>query len=317
MEVSRHVRSIMTFVEAADNGSFAATARQLGISAAAVSKNIAGLEQVLGVRLLNRTTRRVTLTEEGAAFLGQARVALNALENAVDTIAAGKQETSGHVRISTSASFGREHVIPALPGLMARYPALTLEVDFDDRITDLIHDGYDLTIRGGRIVDSSLISRPVCRMNTILVASPDYLSSHGEPKHPEALKNHKLIARRFLRGRVSPWGFRDQDGSFSTFDPEPAALTLSAPEALVEAACMGIGIAEVGVHTALKKLISGELKIVMFEQHDPGNYEMVIQYPHRALIAPRVRVTIEYLLEAFSKDSNLTFPYGDLVSFTY
>ncbi|WOA52832.1 LysR family transcriptional regulator [Dickeya solani] len=317
MEVSRHVRSIMTFVEAADNGSFAATARQLGISAAAVSKNIAGLEQVLGVRLLNRTTRRVTLTEEGAAFLSQARVALNALENAVDTIAVGKQETSGHVRISTSTAFGREHVIPALPGLMARYPALTLEVDFDDRITDLIHDGYDLAIRGGRIVDSSLISRPVCRMNTILVASPDYLSSHGEPNHPEELKNHKLIARRFLGGRVSSWGFRDKDGSFSTFDPEPAALTLSAPEALVEAACAGVGIAQVGAHIALKKLISGELKIVMFEQHDPGNYEMVIQYPHRALIAPRVRVTIEYLLEAFGQDDCLTFSYDDLATFIY
>ncbi|MZG43663.1 hypothetical protein F6X34_12295 [Dickeya dianthicola] len=200
---------------------------------------------------------------------------------------------------------------------MSKQQIITLEVDFDDRVTDLIHDGYDLAIRGGRIVDSSLISRPVCRMNTILVASPDYLSLHGEPKHPEELKNHKLIARRFLGGRLSPWGFRDNDGSFSTFIPEPAALTLSALEALVKAACMGVGIAQVGVHTALKKLISGELKVVMFERHDPGNYEMVIQYPHRALVAPRVRVTIEYLLEALSKDSCLTFSYGDLARFRY
>jgi DNA-binding transcriptional LysR family regulator len=197
MELSQRVRAIVSFVEAASAGSFAAAARSQGISPAAVSKNIAGLEQALGVRLMNRTTRTLSLTEEGTAFLQQARIAIGALDTAMDAVVARKMETRGHVRISTSAAFGREQLLPVLPGLRARYPGISVEVDFDDRVTDLIADGYDLTIRGGRIVDSSLISRPVCQLKTALVASPEYLARCGVPKTPADLANHHLIARRF------------------------------------------------------------------------------------------------------------------------
>nr|WP_310616862.1 LysR family transcriptional regulator [Pantoea cypripedii] len=316
MEISRHVRAILTFVETVDKGSFAASARQLGISTAAVSKNIAGLEQALGVRLLNRTTRRLTLTEEGSAFISQARIALNALEGAVDTLVARKAEISGHVRISTSTAFGRNHIPPVLPGMAEQYPALTVEMDFDDRVTDIIKEGYDLAIRGGRIMDSSLVSRPVCRINTILVASPAYLQRYGIPTTPEALSAHKLISRRFLGGRVTPWGFRNDDGSHSILEPEGNILILSAPEALVDAALLDYGIAQVGVHNALEHLQSGKLKIVLYGQHDPGNFEMVIQYPHRALIASRVKVVVEYLLNAFRGDKKLTIRYEELAGFS-
>lgn len=312
MELSQRVRAILSFVEAANAGSFAGAARQLGISAAAVSKNIAGLEQTLGVRLMNRTTRTLSLTEEGVSFLRHARTALDALDTAVDTVVTQKMEISGHVRISTSATFGCEQLLPALPELNIRYPSLSIEVDFDDRVVDLIHDGYDLAIRGGRILDSSLISRPVCRLNTILVASPDYLYTHGIPKSPDELKQHKLIARRFLGGKVSPWGFKGKDGSLIAIDPEPAVLTLSAPEAQIQAACLGLGIAQIGVYHALKYLKSGQLKVVLLDQHDPGHYEMVIQYPHRGLIAPRVKVTVDYLLATFQQSESLHFPLDAL-----
>ncbi len=316
MELSQRVRAIISFVGAADAGSFAAAARIQGISSAAVSKNVAGLEQALGVRLMNRTTRKLSLTEEGAAFLQQARIAIEALDSAVDTVVARKMETRGHVRISTSAAFGRDQLIPALPGLRARYPALSVEVDFDDRITDIVRDGYDIAIRGGRIVDSSLVSRPVCRLNTVLVASTDYLAQHGVPHTPGELKAHHLIARRFLGGRVSPWGFSAEDGSLTTLEPESAVVTLSAPEAQVQAALLGLGIAQVGVHHALPHLQSGVLKVLLLGQHDPGHFEMVIQYPHRALIAPRVRATVEYLLETFREDPTLHFPLAKLAAFT-
>ena len=315
MELSQRVRAILSFVEAADAGSFAAAARNQGISGAAVSKNIAGLEQALGVRLMNRTTRKLSLTEEGAAFLKQARIAIDALDTAVDTVVAQKVETSGHVRISTSAAFGREQLLPILPGLRDRYPALSVEVDFDDRVTDLVRDGYDLAIRGGRIVDSSLVTRPVCPLNLMLVASEEYLAKRGVPRTPQELSQHQLIARRFLGGRVSPWGFRAQDGSLTTFEPDAAVVTLSAPEAQVQAACLGLGIAQVGVHHAIAHLRSGKLKAILLGQHDPGSYEMVIQYPHRALIAPRVRVTVEYLLMAFKQDENLHFPLEQLARY--
>ncbi|QSX32103.1 LysR family transcriptional regulator [Shewanella avicenniae] len=317
MEISQHLRAILSFVETAEAGSFSQAAKKLGVSAAAVSKNVANLEQVLGVRLMNRTTRKISLTEEGTTFLSQARVALDALESAVDSLAVGKMETSGHVRISTSAAFGRNQLLPVLPGLLTRYPALSVEVDFDDRVTDLVNDGYDIAIRGGRIVDSSLISRPVCHLNLALIASPEYLSQYGTPKSPVDLAQHKLIARRFLGGKVNPWGFKAKDGSLSSFEPASPVLTLSAPEALVESARAGLGIAQVGLHQALKYFEDGSLKALLTEQHDAGSYELVIQYPHRALIAPRVKVTVEYLLAAFRQDKSLHFPIAELNKYEY
>lgn len=305
MDISQHVRAIISFVEAADAGSFSAAARKLGITASAVSKNIAGLEQALGVRLMNRTTRKINLTGEGDAFLSQARIALEALENAADDIVARKLETRGRVRISTSAGFGHNHLLPALPGLMSRYPEIAIESDFDDRIIDLVRDGYDIALRGGRIVDSSLITRPICHLNMVLVASPQYLETHGIPASPESLRQHRLICRRFLGGKVSPWSFKAANGSQSTMQPQSASLTLSAPEAMAEAASNGLGIAQVGLHQAIDLLKAGKLKILLFGQHDPGSYEMVLQYPHRALIAPHVKVTVDYLLQAFANDSRL------------
>lgn len=315
MDLSQRVRAILSFAEVADAGSFAGAARNLGISAAAVSKNVASLEQALGVRLMNRTTRTLNLTDEGSAFLKQARIALEALDTAVDAVAAQRVETSGHVRISSSAAFGRDQLLPALPGLMTRYPGLTVEADFDDRVIDLVHDGYDLAIRGGHIADSALVSRPICRLNMVLIAAPAYLERQGIPQTPGDLQQHKLITRRFLGGNVSPWGFLAQDGSMTTLDPDHASLTLSAPEALVQAASYGLGIAQVGVHHAWKYLKRGELKVLLLGQHDPGHYEMVLQYPHRALIAPRVRATVDYLLAAFAKDETLHVPLAALAAY--
>lgn len=316
MDLSQRVRAILSFVQAADTGSFAAAARALGISSAAVSKNVASLEQALGVRLMNRTTRTLNLTDEGATFLKQARVALDALDSAVDSLAATRAETSGHVRISTSAAFGRDQILPALPGLMTRYPALSVEVDFDDRVVDLVRDGYDLAVRGGHLADSALISRPVCRMNLVLVASPAYLAREGVPRTPQDLKRHKLIVRRFLGGKASPWNFRAADGSITTLDLDAAVLTLSAPEAMAQAASLGLGVAQVGVHHAWRYLAAGDLKVVLFGSHDPGSYEMVLQFPHRALMAPRVRATIDYLLAAFAQDEALHVPLRALRSYT-
>ncbi|MFJ5508895.1 LysR family transcriptional regulator [Pectobacterium jejuense] len=312
MELSQHVRAILSFVEAADAGSFAAASRQLKISPAAVSKNIANLEKVLGVRLMNRTTRRLALTKEGAVFLEQARIALSALENAVDMIVTEKLEQRGHVKISTSAAFGAEFIVPELPELMNQYANLTVEVDFDDRMTDLVNDGYDIAIRGGRIIDSSLISRPICQMNAILVASPDYLNKYGIPHTPAELKKHVLIARKFLSGRLSPWGFKAKDNSLSFIEPTGAKITLSEPASLARLAALGLGIAQVGVHNAMPYLETGKLKIVLFGQHDAGSYEMTIQYPHRALIAPRVQITVEHLLSKLKNNKVLNVPLSSL-----
>lgn len=316
MDPSQRVRAILSFVHAADAGSFAAAGRTLGISSAAVSKNVASLEKALGVRLMNRTTRTLRLTDEGDIFLQQARIALEALDTAVDTVTAKQFGPSGRVRISTVSSFGQEYLLPVLPKLLARYPALLVEVDFDDRVVDFVQSGYDLAIRGGNIQDSALVSRPICKLNVALVASPEYLERQGIPQMPQELQQHRLIARRFLSGRVSLWNFK-MYGSVTTFDPTTTAvLTLSAPEAVVQAACDGVGIAQVGIHLVWHHLLSGKLKLVLHQYHYPGNFEMVMQYPHRALLAPRVRATLDYLLEAFAKDETLHLPLEALHDYT-
>ncbi|WP_284319409.1 LysR family transcriptional regulator [Dyella acidisoli] len=309
MDSSQRVRTILSFVQAADLGSFVAASRALGITSAAVSKNVANLEKALGVRLMNRTTRTLKLTDEGVAFLRQARIALEALDAAINTVTAQRVAPGGRVRISTSTAFGREHLLPVLPGLLSRYPALSIEVDFDDRVVDLVRDGYDFVFRGGNVPDSALVSRPICRLNTVVVASPEYLARHGMPRAPQELPTHKLIARRFLGGQVAPWYFRSENGSTNAFDPtNVAVLTLSAPEAVVQAACNGVGVAHVGVHLAWEHLLSGVLKVVLHRYHQPGTYEMVVQYPHRALLAPRIQATLDYLMEAFAENKSLHVP---------
>ncbi|WP_085318283.1 LysR family transcriptional regulator [Derxia lacustris] len=316
MDSSHRIRAILSFVQAADAGSFAAAARALGISSAAVSKNIANLEKALGARLMNRTTRSLKLTDEGGAFLRQARVALDALDAAVDTVAAQRGQGEGRVRISTSTSFGQGQLMPVLPGLLARHPGLAVEVDFDDRMVDLVRDGYDLALRGGSIRNSALVSRPVCRLNMVLVAAPDYLARHGVPATPAELGRHRLLARRFLDGHVAQWNFDAGDGSIVTVDPAASAvMTLSAPETLVQAALDGCGIAQVGLHLAWAPLRAGRLRTLLHRQHRPGNYELVIQYPHRALLATRVRLTLDYLLEALGRDAALHVPLEALAGF--
>jgi len=307
MEPSSRLPSILSFVHAAERGSFAAAARALGISSAAVSKNVASLERSLGVRLMNRTTRSLQLTGEGQAFFEKARVAIDALDEAIDTVAAQRAEPAGRVRLSTGNAFGNRYVMPILPQLIACFPALSVEVDFDDRRVDLVKDGYDLALRGGWIEDSSLVSRHICMLRSVLVAAPSYLSEHGVPRTCGDLERHRKVAVRFLTGRVARWAFRE-GGAIEEMEPQAPVLTVSAPEAAVEAAVLGVGVAQVGVHHAWDHVRDGRLKVLLPDQHDAGERELALQYPHRALLAPRVRVTVDFLLEKLAQSEALHVP---------
>ncbi len=315
MDSTQRVRSILSFVQSADLGSFSAAGRALGISAAAVSKNIAGLEKSLGVRLMNRTTRTLSLTDEGEIFFRKARVALDALDAATESVVAKRATPTGNVRISTSVDFGRIHLAPVLPKMLQLYPGISVEVDFDDRIIDLVHDKYDIAFRGGQITDSSLISRQVCQLHRILVASPEYLAHYGVPDLPADLMHHKLLTRRFLGGKTVPWIFDTDNGSSITLDTQSSLMTLSSPELLTQMAVSGVGIANVGVHLAWKYLVTGQLKVLLLDLHNPGSFAMTLQYPHRVLVAPRVRVVVDYLLEAFAQQEELHVGLSELREF--
>lgn len=293
----KQLQGLLAFIEVADAGSLAAAARRLDVTPAAVSKNLLRLEQQLGVRLIQRSTRRLRLTTEGTGFLDKARAALRALDEAVAEVSQTATVPSGRVRISVGTSFGRHWVIPALPGLAVDYPQLQIEVDLDNRPVDLVAEGYDIGIRGGTIEGGSLVARRICPLALVLVASSNYLKRAGVPQTPDDLAQHRCVQLRFSDGSLSRWAFR-LTGQRKRVQLEPkAAIVVSDAEALIELALADAGVAQVGLYDALPALRSGRLKLLLVENHDPGAREFVLHYPHRQYLAPRVRVVVDRLLE--------------------
>jgi DNA-binding transcriptional LysR family regulator len=297
--------ALVSFTEAAAAGSFTAAAAKLDLTPAAVSKNVARLESQLGVRLFNRSTRQLRLTAEGEAFRASAAAALRALDEAVAEVGRARGAAVGRVRISVGVTFGRRYLLPLLPALAARHADLQVEVSLDNRTVDLLAEGYDIGIRGGVIEESSLVARRIARLPLVLAASPGYLHARGVPKTMADLARHDLLGVRLARGGQIAWRFRRPGGRGTTEMPVPARLWLSDPEALIDLALEHAGIAQLGLHHAMPHLRSGQLKAVLTDLHDPGRREIVLHYPHRQYLAPRVRVTVDALLAGFAKNQDL------------
>ncbi len=300
-----NLSALVSFTESAAAGSFTAAAAKLDLTPAAVSKNVARLEQQLGVRLFNRSTRQLRLTAEGEAFRGRAAAALRALDEAVAEIGHARGAAVGRVRISVGVSFGRRYLLPLLPALAARHPELQVEVSLDNRAVDLLAEGYDIGVRGGVIEESSLVARRIARLPLVLVASPGYLRAHGAPRQVADLAQHDLLGVRLPGGGDIPWRFRRANGRGATVLSVPARLWLSDPEALIDLALEHAGIAQVGLHHAIPLLRAGRLKAVLTDWHDAGNREIVLHYPHRQYLAPRVRVTVDGLLAGLANNEDL------------
>ncbi|WP_024873466.1 LysR family transcriptional regulator [Tolumonas lignilytica] len=316
MDTSSHITGIIAFVKSANTGSFTAAAKILNITPAAISKNVAALEQNLGVRLFNRTTRSLSLTAEGENFLANVAPALSSLDNAIESVNTQDTRPTGLVRMSVSNVIGRKLLMPIIPALLETHPELRVEIDFDDHIIDFVQEGYDLVIRAGNIHDSSMISRYLGELKRCLVASPAYLAQYGIPQHPTELNKHRLISRRFLGNRVLPWRFTFPEGSVYLHEPTGSILTLSDPGTLVNAALEGLGIAETAVYLAWSHLQKGDLKLVLFEQHDPGDFQMMVQYPHRSLIAPRVRACADFIQQALQKNEALNIKPQQMIQWS-
>jgi DNA-binding transcriptional LysR family regulator len=309
----KNLQGLLAFVETAASGSLTAAALRLDLSPAAVSKSLAKLEQQLGVRLFNRSTRRLAITQEGQRFLADARVALRLLDQAVAEVTQSAHEPAGHVRISVGIAFGRRWVLPALPAITRQHPRLTIDVDLDNRPVDLVAQGYDIGIRGGLIEDSSLIARRVCALPVVLLASPAYLERAGVPDSWDALARHRCAAVRFASGQATVWQFVGPAGRLVDHVPQPA-LTTNDPEALVDLALAGAGIVQVALHHALPHLRSGALKLLLPGLHHPGQRETVVHYPHRLYLAPRVRVVVDALLAHFAAAEDLHVAVADVLA---
>ena len=187
-----------TFAAVVDAGSFVQAADALDISKAAVSRHVADLEQRLGVRLLQRTTRKLSLTEEGRAFYGRCKSLLGELEDAEAEITSKSVQASGLVKINVPVSFGILHLAPLWPAFMAKHPKVSLDVTTSDRMVDLVEEGYDMAVRIARLPSSSLVSRKLASIRLILCASPTYLKKHAKPQHPADLADHAVLSYSLL-----------------------------------------------------------------------------------------------------------------------
>jgi DNA-binding transcriptional LysR family regulator len=308
LKLMKHLQTtlpgLISAIQAADSGSFSAAASVLGLTPAAVSKNVAALEAHLKVRLFNRTTRRLSLTEEGRAFVGQARVGVQALEDA-NALATQGAQPEGLVRINCSVGFGRRYVLPLLPEFFKLYPQVRVELNLNDNQVDLVQGGFDIGIRGGSQPPEGMVARKICDIPAVLVASPQYLKAHGTPRTPDDLAAHRLIRVHFLNGRMSAWTFLSGKAKAVIAQDTPAQLMLSDPEVVLDAALLHMGIARMGKHHAHEALQRGDLVEVLPKQHVSGEAAMALFYPHRSGLAPRVRVLVDYLMQQFKETASL------------
>ena len=306
----KQLQGLLALIEIAAAGSFAGAARRLGVTPAAVSKSLARLEEQLGVRLVQRSTRTARVTGEGERFIAKARDALRLLDDAVVEVSQAAREPAGVVRLSMGVAFGRLWVLPALPALAERFPKLTLEVELDNAPVDLVANGIDIAIRGGAATDAGFVARRVCKLPLVLVASPGYLARAGVPQSHAEIERHRCIQLRFADGTAAPWAFR-VNGRRVAVTPH-AALVGTDSDAIVELALAGGGIAQCALYQALPHLQAGRLKAVLADTHDAGTREFVLVYPHRQFLAPRVRVVVDALLAHFRDTASLHVQPADL-----
>lgn len=284
--------NLQAFVRTADRGSFAAAGRVLGLSASAVGKSVARLEHELGVRLFQRSTRTIRLTEEGRLFHERCRRILDDLDDAWATIAGTREVPRGKLRVSTPI-VTYHLLMPVLPEFTRLYPEIELDLDFNDRLVDLIEEGVDVAIRSGELTDSRLMSRVFCGYCHLLCATPDYLARHGIPRTLRDLDDHCAIHFRFPNsGKVLEWPLLLSPGEA---EPRPRTVfSCNNMEALRGAALAGLGIGCMPDFIVRDLLEAGILQAVLRDNvAGAGHFHML--WPSNRQLSPKVRVFVDFM----------------------
>ncbi|CAK06749.1 putative LysR family transcriptional regulator [Rhizobium johnstonii 3841] len=288
-------------MRSAELGSFSSAARRLGLTPAAVSRNVAALEGNLKLRLFQRSTRSLTLTEAGERFLLSIRDHLDSLQGAISEASNEQSEPSGVLKLSMSPTLGIGYILPLLPEFMRRYPMIRPEWMFENRQVDLIAEGYDAAIGGGFELSPGIIARPLAPAHIIPVASPGYIGDRVPPDDPSGLRELDGIVMRSMRtGRIHQRQMRNLAG-----DEQPAALketiVVNDPAAMRSAAFLGLGVAMIAKADALAYLESGELiRLIPAWYADAG--PISIYYANRTLLPSKTRVFIDFLTEVFQRE---------------
>jgi len=290
-------QGISEFVAVAEASNFTQAAKKLLISTAQVSRQVSELEQRLNTKLFYRTTRKVTLTEEGQLFYQQCRSILEGLEVAERSLTNLQSLPQGKIKISAPVTYGERHIIPLVNQFLIRYPQVEIEVQLSNQRINLIDEGYDLAIRLGQLDDSSLIAKRISSRQHFLCASPSYIQQHGKPETITDLKQHNC-----LLGSADFWLFSDQKSKEKQGDKKArvsGSLRCNSGLGLVDAALKGIGIVQLPDYYLTKHIASGELAVLLADcqREEEGIWAL---YPQNRFLASKVRLLIDFLTENLS-----------------
>jgi DNA-binding transcriptional LysR family regulator len=296
--------AIPVFVAVVEHGGFSPAARSLGISKSAVSKRINQLEQQLGVKLLHRTTRKLSLTEAGKHYFEHAAKANNAAKDAEDAVAQLQGEPQGLLRINTPMSFGRLHIAPLIGKFLQRYPKITIDMMMDDKVVDLVAEGFDVAIRAGNLPDSSLIIRKLAPLKSVLCASPEYLEQHGIPQTIEQLAAHNCLQFSYSRD-LKEWTFM-RDGQSQSIEIK-GNYRVNNSEALREAMLQGLGIGRLPTFVAGPDIVAGRL-ISLLNQYQMPSQSIYAVFSERQFLPAKVRAFVDFAIEHLAAEQ----PYWEL-----
>jgi DNA-binding transcriptional LysR family regulator len=289
--------AMRAFAQVVDSGSFAKAADRLGLSTSATSRHVAELEAHLHTRLLNRTTRRVSLTESGRAFHARAVQILAELDEAEQEAARAAVVPRGTIRLTAAVTLGVRHLAPLIAGFLARHPGVAFDVSLSDRIVDLVEEGFDLAIRVGTSGPETLVGRKLGETRLAVCASPDYLAAHGRPQVPEDLERHNCFTYEY----VSPsehWRFRDPSGGERVVRVR-GSLHSNNGELHAEAAAGGIGVCFEPDMIVMPYVRAGRL-VPLLEDFLPPPMPIYAVYPSRKHLSAKVRLFVDFLMERFA-----------------
>jgi DNA-binding transcriptional LysR family regulator len=297
--------AIRVFAQVVETGSFAKAADRLGLSTSAASRHVAELEGHLQTRLLNRTTRRVSLTESGRAFYERAVQLLGDLAEAEQEAASAAVVPRGTIRLTTAINFGVRHIAPAIAAFMARHPEVRFDVSLSDRVVDLVEEGLDLAIRIGPPGSDNLVARKLGETRLLPCASPDYLAKHGAPKTPEELERHNCLTYEYVSPR-HVWRFRDRSGAESSVRVA-GRLHSNNGDLLAEAAAQGAGIVFEPAFIVGPEVRAGRL-VPLLQEFVPAPVPIYALYPSRKHLSAKVRGFVDFLVERFSQAQDWSAP---------
>ena len=285
------------FVRAIELGGFSAAAREFGVTPSALSKLVARLEDRLGVRLVHRTTRKLSLTPEGETYFARCQRILADIAEAEDEIGRTRRGPTGLLRIGVGTAFGMHQLVPALPRFLERHPGIRLELSVTDRRLDILDEGVDLMIRMGALSDSTLVARKICDFERVVCASPDYLARHGTPQRPEELLSHNCLYVSTMP-ELRRWPFRC--GEAVTELEVGGIVGSDSAEALLQLAVEGVGILRLSELIVGAAIARGELVPILADCHQPESLPIYAVYPSARQRSPKVSAMLDFLIEHFA-----------------